>query len=126
MGLRSLAEADLGIILEDKTTGFGWPITVTDPAGVSAGFTGFSDDISSVFDPDTGTMVTGRSASAALRISSLTLAGFALPVGIADASVKPWLIQFDDINGSPWTFKVSEATPDRTLGMIVLKLEAYT
>ncbi len=33
MSIRQLAESDLGLILEDEATGFGWPITVTDPSG---------------------------------------------------------------------------------------------
>jgi hypothetical protein len=127
MGLRSIAEQDLGIILEDSATGFGWPITVTDPAGNSGTgpLTGFSDDIAQIIDPDTGQAVSGRLASVALRISSLTAAGLTLPRGIADAGSKPWVVQFDDINGSPYKFKVSQSNPDRALGLVTLLLELY-
>lgn len=127
MGLRSIAEQDLGLILEDSATGFGWPITVTDPAGNSGTgpLTGFSDDIAQIIDPDTGQAVSGRLASVALRISSLTAAGLALPRGIADAGSKPWVVQFDDINGSPYKFKVSQSNPDRALGLVTLLLELY-
>lgn len=125
MSLRQLAEADLAVILEDGTTGFGWPITVTSPAAVSANLTGFSDDISQVIDPDTGQVVSGRLASVALRISSLTGAGLALPQGIADAAQKPWLITFDDINGTSYAFKVMQSNPDRALGLVTCILELY-
>lgn len=125
MSLRQLAESDLGAILEDGTTGFGWPITVVSPAAVSANLTGFSDDISQVIDPDTGQIVSGRLASVALRISSLTSAGLALPQGIADAMQKPWLITFDDINGTSYTFKVMQSNPDRALGLVTCILELY-
>lgn len=125
MSLRSTAEADLGTILEDGIYGFGWPITVTDPAANVGSLTGFSDDISQLIDPDTGQAVSGRLASAVLRISSLTTAGLGLPVGIADATIKPWIIQFDDINGNAHKFKVSESNPDRALGIVVCLLESY-
>ena len=125
MGLRQLAETDLGAILEDCVTGFGWPITVTDPSGTIAPLTGFSDDIAQVIDPDTGQVMSGRLASVALRISSLTAAGLALPQGVADATKKPWIIAFDDINGNAFTFKVSESNPDRALGMVICLLELY-
>ena len=125
MSLRAIAETDLGVILEDGVYGFGWPITVTDPAGATAPLTGYSDDISQIIDPDTGQAVSGRLASAVLRISSLTGAGLDLPQAIADASSKPWLIQFDDINGSAFTFKVSQSNPDRALGLVVCLLELY-
>jgi len=125
MGLREVASADVGAILEDGVYGFGWPITVTDPGGKSAPLTGFSDDISQVIDPDTGIAVSGRLASAVLRISSLTEAGLGLPVGIADAGSKPWVINFDDINGSPHTFKVQQSDPDRAIGIVVCILEIY-
>ena len=125
MGAREIAEADLGFILEDSVFGFGFDITVTDPSGLSKPLTGFSNDISQVIDPDTGQAVSGRLASVALRISSLTAAGFALPVAVADAGAKPWLITFDDINGNSFIFKVQQSNPDRTLGVIACILETY-
>lgn len=127
MGLRELAEKDLGAILEDSVTGFGWPITITDPDGNTGTLTGFSDDIAQVIDPDTGQAVSGRLASATLRISTLyeRLPGSGLPRGIADTGSKPWLIQFDDINGLSYRFKVSQSNPDRALGIVALLLELY-
>lgn len=125
MSLRQIAEADLGTILEDGVTGFGWPITITDPAGNAGTLTGFSDDIAQVIDPDTGMAVSGRLASVALRISSLALEGLTLPKGIADAGSKPWVIEFDDINGNAYKFKVSQSNPDRALGLVTCLLELY-
>lgn len=126
MSLRQLAESDLSGILEDGTYGFGWPITLTDPAGTSANLTGYSNDIAQVIDPDTGVVVSGRKATAALRISSITAAGLALPQGIADATSKPWRVAFNDINGSVYEFKVANSDPDRAIGIVVLILETYT
>jgi hypothetical protein len=125
MSLRQLAEADLGVILEDSATGFGWPISVTDPDGNVGSLTGFSDDIAQVIDPDTGQAVSGRLASVALRISSLALAGLTLPRGIADTGSKPWVVEFDDINGNAYKFKVAQSNPDRALGLVTLLLELY-
>lgn len=125
MNLRQLAEADLGGILEDSATGFGWSISLTDPAGTVAALTGFSDDIAQLIDPETGQAISGRLASVALRISSITLAGLGLPRGIADSTVKPWLVSFNDINGNAYTFKVMQSNPDRALGLVTLVLEAY-
>ena len=87
MGLRQLAESDLGKILEDSDTGFGWPITVTNPTGDSGTLTGASGDISQIIDPDTGVAVSGRMAHVSLRISSLVAAGLPVPAGIVDASL---------------------------------------
>lgn len=124
-GLRSIAEADLGVILEDSAYGFGWPITVTSPDGTYASLTGFSDDIAQVIDPDTGQAISGRLASVALRISSLAACGLGLPQGIAETTRKPWVIEFDDINGNPFKFKVQQCNPDRALGVVVCILELY-
>ncbi len=128
MGLRETAEQDLGTIMEDSATGFGRPITLTAPDGTVGLLTGFSDDIAQVIDPDTGQAVSGRLASAALRIAHIEakLPGKGLPVGIADAAIKPWLVAFDDINGNSFTFKVAQSNPDRTLGLVTLILEIYT
>lgn len=124
MGLREIAEADLALILENSND-FGWPVTVTDPSGVVAGLTGYSNDISSVIDPDTGQLVSGRVASIALRISSLALAGLGIPRGIDNDTQKPWVVAFDDINGAAHTFKVQQSNPDRTLGIVTCLLESY-
>lgn len=124
MTLRAMAEADLGRILEGEI-GFRWPITVTDPAGTSASLFGFSNDIGQMIDPDTGTAISGRSASAAIRIAHLAAAGLGLPVAISDSSKKPWIVQFADIGGTSWTFKVSSSMPDRALGIVTCTLEAY-
>lgn len=126
MGLRQIAETDLGKILEDSTTGFGYSITITDPAGTSKTLTGFTNDISQLIDPETGQAVSGRLASFAIRIGLLTDNGLGIPVGITDSASKPWLVEFDDINGNSFTFKVVDSSPDRAIGMIVCVLELYT
>jgi hypothetical protein len=125
MSLRELAESDLGSILEDGTTGFGWPITLTDPAGKVGSFTGFSDDIAQIIDPDTGEAVSGRLASVVLRISSLYAEGFTLPRAIADSSGRPWIVEFNDIHGNPYKFKIAQSNPDRALGLLSCVLEFY-
>ena len=98
-----------------------WPIVVINPAGERQALRGFSDDIAQFIDPDTGQAVSGRIASVALRMSSLTV----LPVGVADTSQRPWLVEFNDIGGQSWRFKVVESNPDRMLGCLVLILELY-
>ncbi len=123
MNLRSAAEKDLSFILEDNVRGGGWEIRLTNPNGVSQDMIGWSVDISQAIDPDTGQLVMGRAASVALRSSSLTIG---TPAGIANSDSKPWTVEFDDINGNPYTFKVAVTNPDRGLGVISLMLEAYT
>lgn len=127
MSLRTLAEQDMGVILEGDAYGFRWPVTVTDPDGnTDDTLYGFSDDISQTIDPDTGELVSGRLASVALRVSTLNAAGFAgLPRAVADSSRKPWTVTFNDINGTSHTFKVRQSNPDRALGMLTCILEAY-
>ncbi len=126
MGLREVAEADLSFILEDRDTGFGWGITVIDPDGLTKPLVGMSSDISQLIDPETGQAVSGRKASIVLRISSLFGAGFSsLPKAIADTGSKPWLVQFDSINGWSGTFKISASDPDRTIGVVSCTLEFY-
>ena len=125
MGLRDLAEQDLAGILEDAGTGFGWPITLTDPSGRSEALVGFSNDIAQTIDPGTGEIISGRLASVALRISSLYSAGLALPTGVPERSSKPWVVRFDDINGSPYAFTIKNSNPDRALGVVVCILEEY-
>lgn len=124
MGLRAQAAIDLATITAD-TDGFGVAITVTDPDGTSAALTGLSSDIGHSIEPETGMVVSGRTASVALAMSALTAAGLGFPRGIADSDSRPWRVTFNDINGTEHTFKVSEARPDRALGVVVCILEVY-
>ena len=122
MNIRQLAELDLEFTLEDPS-GFGWPVTLTDPNGnESSNLTAQTNDISLIVDPETGVVISGRQASAVLRTSSIKRAGFGLPVGIADTLSNPWLITFEDINGDSYTFKIESSDPDRTLGTVTLML----
>lgn len=125
MSLRNQAAADLVTILEDDVAGFGWVITVTDPDGTSAALKGFSTDIGTTIDPETGMAIVGRQASVALPISKLTEAGLAVPRAIHDACMKPWVVVFDDIEGVSHTFKVREAMPDTAVGVVTCILEVY-
>lgn len=125
MNLRQLAEKDLGTILENEATGFGWPITITDPDGNSGSLTGMSGDISQVIDPETGIAVSGRLATATVRLTALRAEGLGIPKGIADRNSLPWVVVFNDIEGEPYRFKVAESDPDRTLGFVNLILEFY-
>ena len=121
-GLREVAENDLETILEDKIHGFAVDITLTNPAAETQTLTGFSNDVSQIIDPETGQIVSGRLATATLRLSKLTIG---TPEGIADPKSKPWLCAFDDILGKNHSFKVAHANPDLTLGIILLALEIW-
>lgn len=125
MGLREQIAADTKAILEDQASGFGYPITLTDPLGNTADLVGFSNDISQVIDPDTGTAVSGRAVECTLAIKSITDAGLSLPQGIANVDEKPWTVSFTDINGNAGTFKVFESVPDRAMGTVILALELW-
>lgn len=124
MNLRTLNESDLAIMVEDDTDGWAIPVTVTDPAGVSADLKGLSNDIYEVIDPDLGIVVSGRNATVSLRISSLTAANLGLPVGIISTTKRPWTVEFKDLEGKDYLFKVVEGRPDRTVGIITCILEA--
>jgi hypothetical protein len=75
-----------------------------------------SVDIGQTVDPDTGVMVSGRSASAAVRIAALPV----IPRGMAESSWRPWLLVVDGLK-----YKVAHSNPDRSLGVVVLLLEGY-
>lgn len=125
MSLRAQAAADLLGILEDVDGGFGWAITVTDPTGTTVNMTGFSTDIGTTIDPETGVLVAGRRASVALPIARLTALGLGMPRGVASETSRPWVVTFNDISGAARTYKVSQALPDRAIGCVTCMLEAY-
>lgn len=119
MDLHQLAEADLAFTLE----GDGQTVTLTNPEGVSAQLKAISNDISLIIDPDTGVPVSGRNANVAFRVSSLRAVGFELPKGIEDGATVPWLVQYVTVIGDTITTKVMASNPDRSIGLITLRLE---
>ncbi len=124
MSLRQQANADLiGIV--GSVSDFGWPITVTSPAGVELAMVGLSTDIGTTLDPETSLPVSGRRASVALAIATLTAGGMTLPEGVYDKNSKPWLVTFADISGTVMTFKVIQTHPDRAIGLITCIVERY-
>lgn len=125
MGLREIASQDLNIILSDKDAGFGWDILLTNPQGQSVALVGYSNDIGKNIDPETGVPVSGRLSTIAISMQKILEAGFEFPVSIADSSAKPWIVEFNDINGLSYKFKIAQTFPDRSLGILECKLEAY-
>ena len=125
MSLREQAEKDLGAIMEDAVTGFGWPVTIVNPLGTSLDLVALAGDISQTIDPDTGQLVSGRLAYCSIRISTLYANGLGLPEGISESNRLPWLVTFKDINGRSYTFKVNRSAPDRALGVVDLVLEGW-
>jgi hypothetical protein len=121
MGLRAQAALDAKAILEESTSGFACPVTLTSPAGVETVLLGNATDVGQTIDPDTGQAVAGRRASVALAMISLP----AMPAAVASSEEKPWLVAFDDIRGTRGTWKVIEVLPDRELGVVVLLLESW-
>lgn len=122
MGLRELAEKDLETIVEDSVHGFAVDITLTNPSGTIQVLKGFSNDVSQIIDPETGQIVSGRLATATLRLSKITIG---TPEGISDPKSKPWLCSFNDILGEAHVFKVAQGNSDLALGVIFLILEIW-
>ena len=118
MDLQQIAETDLATTLESN----GQLITVTDPVGVSADVQGLSNDISLLIDPDTGVPVSGRNANVSLRLSTLKTAGIGTPKGIEDGASVPWLVEYTTVEGQTIKARVMASNPDRSLGIVTLKL----
>lgn len=121
MGLRTQAALDAKAIVEDGASGFGWPLALTSPLGVTSELVGLATDVGQVIDPDTGQAVTGRRASIAVARSSLA----ELPEAVADSSRKPWVATFADAGGIVTSWKVIEVLPDSAIGLVVMILELY-
>jgi hypothetical protein len=121
MGLRATAAADAKAILEDSSSGFGWSLLVTSPAGTEWELIGFATDIGQTIDPDTGQAVAGRRASVAVHMASLPV----VPELQSMAAAKPWRVSFENEAGAAQVWKIIEVLPDHAMGVMVFLLEAY-
>lgn len=111
MSLIQRAEEFLERSLED-TEAFGWAFTITNPLGQSQDLTGQARHINLMIDMDTGTDVQQEQASVTARLSTMTIG----------EPEKDWLVDVKDTNGNEYHCYVVTAIPDRTMGIIVLKL----
>ena len=126
MKLREMAEKDLALTLEDSKNGFAIPATISDTQGASAVLNVQAGDIHLLFDPGGEVKVNSRLAHVSVRIASLTAAGLELPKAQPDQSKNPYIFEFADANGVVRKYIVSQASPDRTLGLVTVILELMT
>lgn len=111
MSLILRSEEFLERSLED-TDAFGWSFTLTNPLGASQSISGQARHINMLIDMDTGADVQQEQASVVPRLSTITIG----------EPKKDWLITVTDTKGNSYECYVVEAMPDRTMGIIVLKL----
>ena len=124
IGLRELAHEDMIRIMKDES-GFRWPCTLTSPDLLSASFFVRCTDIHQSIDPGTGEVITGRQASISFAYDDLIKENMEAIRGIEDSNLKPWVVEFKNVNGVSGNYKISESYPDNTLGLVVCMLEAY-
>ena len=119
MNLQAIAEQDLVATLETD----GQTIKLTSPDSVTVELQAVSNDIGLMLDPETGVPVSGRNCNCTLRISSILAAGMVMPRGIEDGEQLPWIVEYTTVNGETISAKVIASNPDRSLGVISLRLE---
>jgi len=111
MSLIERSEAFLATSLENPDY-FGWAFTLINPVGESQALHGQARHINMMIDIETGLDVQQEQASITARLSSITIG----------EPQKNWKVNLKDTAGNDYTCVVVEAIPDRTMGLIVLKL----
>jgi len=114
MNLRTMAESDNEIILEDATTGFGTPIKLTDLEGVVYEVTGQYHRIGVDIDPETGLLVPGKKSAISVRAMRFN------PQNLPDEG---WGVEVTDIIGNLIKGKIAFAMADLTAGRITATLK---
>ena len=97
--------------LED-TDAFGWSFRLTNPLGESQSLSGQARHINMLIDMETGADVQQEQASVVARLSTITIG----------EPKKNWLVKVTDTAGNEYDCCVVLAIPDRTMGLIILKL----
>lgn len=125
MSLRDQAVSDVTAILKN-TSDFGQEdIILTDPAGDTTDLVGFTGDISTTIDPDSGAIVKGRQLHVTIPINDLPAGP--RPEAIRLRGSKPWLVSFPRITSAAVTqYVVIGSDPDDSMGAITLELGKYS
>lgn len=100
--------------LEDPEA-FGWEFTLTNPDLVKDNTQvvyGQARHINLLIDMDTGSDIQQEQASVVVRLSTLTIG----------EPKKNWKVDLKDTSGNEYNCYVVEAIPDRTFGIVILKL----
>lgn len=117
MNLIEENEAFLETSLEDPEL-FGWPVILENPLGQKQGHIegselyGQARHINLLIDMDTGSDISEEQASVTLRLSSIT-------IGVPK---KDWKVTVNDTSGNTYNCYVVDDIPDRTFGIVILKL----
>jgi len=104
--------------------GASWPITITSPGGSSQSLQCRFSDISQQVNPSTNEVASGRTIAVSVTRADLETAGFSDIKGIEKNTAKPWTATLEDVAEYAGTYKIAETNPDRTIGNVVLWLEA--
>ena len=97
--------------LEDSEA-FGWTFTLTNPLKESQEISGQAHHINMLIDIETGMDVQQEQASVVVRLSTITIG----------EPKKNWLVTVTDTADNEYKCYVVLPIPDRTMGIIVLKL----
>lgn len=117
MSLITRSEQFLATSLENPAL-FGWPVKLTNPLEQKQGFDvddelyGQVRHINLLIDMDTGSDIQEEQASVTLRLSSMKIG----------EPKKDWVVDTTDTEGNEYHCYVTEAMPDRTMGLVILKL----
>ncbi len=119
MNLVRQAEEDLSFTLEDKTSGFGVKIVLIALDGTRYGdddeLIGKTTDIGFRIDPQTGSLIVGRTAEVDLRLSTV------LSV-VGEIPSRGWKVEMTS-GEQCWTFTLREGTADdRKIGLFKMVL----
>lgn len=123
MSLMQRAQRDVARITTNNKH-FGGEVVIS-YKGVEYPANCFSNNIGQVFDADTGTVVSGQTATVAISVIELQSKSIPEPVAVYNENRDPYLIGFNDGLGRDFLFKVVDTYPDRTIGLIVCILERF-
>lgn len=123
MGLLQQAQADIARITSD-TSGFGSPITFTDPSGFAVTINGRANKIHLGVDTD-GNESNFKKAYVGISESLLIAAGYTVRNTKGDVNMIDHKVNVTDSTGTMRYYKINAQFPDETIGFIVFHLEAY-
>ena len=117
MNLRTLAEKDLALTLEDTETGGASGFTLYDKTGAAHALVGTVGDIGYLLDGE-GNAIQGRQIVDTFRLSTLA-------AQTSEPPIKGNKVVQKDLSGTEWTLFVVRFEPDRTIGIgrLVLALD---
>ena len=109
-------------IMEITQGEFSVNITITNKTALKKVVKGLATKHNLIFNPENGLPINAKNTHVSISETVLAQAGFSVRNANLEVDLKGWKIEYADSSGASKAYRINDAMPDETLGLIVCTL----